>query len=72
MSHQVIIHYLLQQFLRCRGTNEAGDVDIDERGHQELAVEAVHDAAVAGDHVTKVLETVDVRRYVEDYLDQYA
>ncbi len=32
------------------------DVDVDEGGHQELTVEPVHDAAVSGDDVAKVLD----------------
>jgi len=32
------------------------DVDIGEGGHQELAVESVHDAPVARDDVAKVLD----------------
>ena len=31
-------------------------VDVYEGGHEELAVEPVHDAAVAGDDVAKVLD----------------
>ena len=31
------------------------DVDVDESGHEELAVETVHDAAVAGDDVAEIL-----------------
>jgi hypothetical protein len=31
-------------------------VDIGERPHQELAVEPIHHAAVAGDQVAEVLE----------------
>lgn len=50
-----VVH-LLQQLLRSSGADEAGDVDVDEGGHQELTVEAVHDAAVPGDHVSEVLD----------------
>lgn len=45
----------MQQFLWCSGTDEAGDVDVDEGGHQELAVESVHNATVPRDHVAEVL-----------------
>jgi hypothetical protein len=48
---------LLKNFLRRRRPDEAVDVHVDEGGHQELAVEPVHDAAVAWDDVTKVLKT---------------
>lgn len=48
--------HLLKDFLWWCGLDEAADVDVDEGGHQELAVEAIHDATVAGDDVTEVLE----------------
>ena len=32
------------------------DVNIDKCGHQELAVKPVHDATMARDHVTKILD----------------
>lgn len=35
--------------------DETGDVDVGERGHQVLTVEAVHDSSVAGDGAGKVL-----------------
>lgn len=35
--------------------DEAGDVDVDKRSHEVLAVESVHDAAVTWDGVGKVL-----------------
>lgn len=36
--------------------DEAGDVDVDEGGHEILAVKPVHDAAVAWDGVCKILK----------------
>ena len=46
---------MLHQFLRARRPDEAVDVDVDEGGHEELAVEPVHDAAVPGNDVAKIL-----------------
>lgn len=50
------IKHLGKQFSRWCCANKAGDVHIHEGGHKELTVEAVHDAAVAGNHIAKVLE----------------
>lgn len=36
--------------------DEAGYVDVREGGHQVLAVESIHDAAVSGDGAGKVLQ----------------
>lgn len=36
--------------------DEAGDVDVREGGHQVLAVESVHDAAMSWDGAGKVLQ----------------
>ena len=36
--------------------DKAVDVDVDKCGHQELTVESVHDSAMTGDDVTKVLD----------------
>ena len=36
--------------------DEAGNVDMREGGHQVLAVESIHDASVARDGVSKVLQ----------------
>ena len=47
---------MLQYFLRGGCSDEAVDVDVDEGGHEELAVEPVHDATVAGNDVTEILE----------------
>ena len=47
--------HLLQQCLGRGLADEGPDVHIDEGGHQVLAVEAVHHAAVPGDHVAEVL-----------------
>lgn len=41
---------------RLHSPDEAGDVDVRERGHQVLTVKAIHDAAVAGDSARKVLQ----------------
>lgn len=41
--------------------DEAGDVDVDEGGHEVLAVEPVHDAAVTRDGVGKILKRVKKR-----------
>ena len=49
------IAYLLEYLVRRGRLDERGDVDVDESGHQELAVEPVHDPTVTGDQVTKVL-----------------
>jgi len=46
---------LLENFLRRRGPDETVDVDVDEGGHEELAVEPVHDATVARNDVTEIL-----------------
>ena len=32
------------------------DVHIDKSGHKELAIKAIHDATVAGNNVTEILE----------------
>lgn len=45
----------MQQFLWSSGTDKAGDVHIDEGGHEELTVETIHYTTVAGNHITKVL-----------------
>lgn len=39
--------------------DEAGDIDVGEGGHQVLAVESVHDAAVSRDGAGKVLQQSD-------------
>lgn len=57
------VEHLREQFGRRRGANETGNVHVDEGGHKELTVEAVHDAAVAGNHVTKVLYGNSQRGY---------
>lgn len=41
--------------------DEAGDVDVREGGHQVLAVESIHDAAVSRDGAGKVLQRSDGR-----------
>lgn len=48
--------HLLQQLARSDNIYEAVDVDVDKSGHEELTVESVHDASMAGDNVTKVLD----------------
>lgn len=47
---------LRQQLLRRHRPNEARDVHVDEGGHQELTVEAVHNPTMSRDHVAKVLD----------------
>ena len=47
---------LLQDGVRIRRRDEAGNVDVHEGGHQELAVETIHDAAVAGYDVAEVFD----------------
>lgn len=42
--------------------DEAGDVDVDEGGHEVLAVEPVHDAAVTRDGVGKILKQVQEKK----------
>ena len=49
---------LLQNLVWRWRLDERRYVDVDEGGHQKLAVEAVHDAAVTGDQVTEVLSPV--------------
>lgn len=39
--------------------DEAGYVDVREGGHQVLAVESIHDAAMSGDGAGKVLQRSD-------------
>ena len=46
----------LTHLARRRDVDEGVDVDIDKGGHQELAVKPVHDAAMAGDDVSKVFD----------------
>ena len=41
----------------CHSLNEAGDVDVHECGHQELAVEPVHQTAVTRNGVAKILQS---------------
>ena len=41
----------------CHSLNEAGDVDVHECGHQELAVEPVHQTAVSRNGVAKILQS---------------
>ena len=50
-----VVTYMLHQFLRARRPDEAVDVDVDEGGHEELAVEPVHDATVPRNYVPKIL-----------------
>ena len=50
-----MLSYLLHELLRWSRPDERVDVDVDESGHEELAVETVHDAAVAGDDVAEIL-----------------
>lgn len=38
---------------------EAGDVDVNECGHQKLAIESVHDSAMPGNDVTEILQKYD-------------
>lgn len=49
-------HELLDHFGRIGAPDEAGDVNINEGGHEVLAVESVHDASVTWDGVGKVLD----------------
>ena len=63
----IIVTHVLHQFLRARRPYEAVDVDVDESGHQELAVEPVHDAAVPGNDVAKILN----KRYVIKIQNRY-
>lgn len=42
--------------------DEAGNVDVDESGHEVLAVETVHNAAVTRDGVGKILRQVKKKR----------
>jgi hypothetical protein len=49
------VQHLRQQLLRTVGLDEATDVHVDERGHQELTVEPIHYASVSGDHVAEIL-----------------
>ena len=59
---------MLHQFLRARRPYEAVDVDVDESGHEELAVEPVHDAAVPGNDVAKILNKRDVIKIQNRYI----
>ena len=40
-------------------SDEAVDVDVDEGGHQELAVEPIHDPAVSGNDVAEILKQIN-------------
>ena len=51
---QLVDH--VNDFGRIGRLDEADDVHVDEGGHQILAIEAVHNASVAGDHVAKVFD----------------
>lgn len=53
-------HAQLQELMwRCRVHDERCHVNVHECGHQELTVESVHDASVAGDRVSEVLIKVN-------------
>lgn len=47
---------MLKDLLRTLRFDEAGNVDVDEGGHQELAIESVHDATVSGNNVSEILK----------------
>jgi len=49
---------LLKNFLWRSRSDEAVDVDVDEGGHQELAVEPIHDAAVARNDIAEILKQI--------------
>ena len=48
--------HLLNKLLRRGLSDEAADVHIDKGGHEELAVEPVHDPTVPRDDVSEILE----------------
>ena len=54
----IIVTHLLHQFLWACRPYEAVDVDVDEGGHEELAVEPVHDATVPRNYVSKILNNM--------------
>lgn len=35
-------------------------VDADERAHQQLAVESIHETSMARNHITKILKSVSI------------
>jgi len=47
---------LIEQLVRRRRPDERVNVDVDERGHDHLTVEAIHEAAVTGDGVSKIFD----------------
>lgn len=51
---EVINH--VQELLRWRWTDETRNVHINERRHQELTIETVHNTAMSWNHVSKVLD----------------
>lgn len=53
---------LCEQLLRRYRPDEARNVHVHESGHEELAIESVHNSTVARDHVPKVL---DLKRTLE-------
>ena len=64
----IIVTHLLHQFLWACRPYEAVDVDVDEGGHEELAVEPVHYAAVPGNDVAKILNKIcTISRYVQHF-----
>ncbi len=54
-KHPHFLTHLLNELLRRGSPDEAVDVDVDKGSHEELAVKAVHDAAVTRNDVAKVL-----------------
>lgn len=49
-------HVLLIKICKARLPDEASNVDINERCHEVLAVESVHDATVTRDSVGEILK----------------
>lgn len=56
VTHEPLFNHSTWAVTSRRLPDEAGDVDVREGGHQVLAVESVHDAAVSGDGAGKVLQ----------------
>ena len=47
---------MLKELLWRSSPNKAVDVDVDKSGHEELAVEPIHDSTMARNDITEVLD----------------
>lgn len=58
MNRSQATHFL-KKSLGGHFNNEGPNINIDEGGHEKLAVETIHHSPVARNHVTEILKTKD-------------